>query len=843
MGRGLIVILLSFFMVGAVSAQETEAVTDTNESFIPVITLDQLDEESDDEGNTSSILSASRDAFEAAITFTLGRYRFRFRGYDSKYNTTLVNYAPMNDMVTGWFSYSTFGGLSNILYGRNNSIGLENNNLGLGGVGGLSSVDIRSSNQWKQFRGTYSFTNGSYNHRLMATYSTGVLEKDWSVSMSVNKRWAQEGYSAGTFYDSYGYYLGVEKLFTDKHRLALSVIGNASRRGRSSAATQELYDLAGSNYYNSYWGYQGGEKRNARVSNTNQPLITLNYEFKDREKIIFRNSTYTQFGRNGTTALDWYDGKDPRPDYYRNLPSYQTDPVLAAQVEQAILENPDLLQIDWAYMYEANRNSQTTVENVDGISGNEISGNKARYIVEERRFDNLRFGNASSFEWNAAERATVHGGVNWQRQKTSYYKIVDDLLGADFHVDINKFAERDFPENSDAAQNDLNNPNRVVGEGDVFGYDYDATVCETGGWIQGLFTADDIDFSVSAALSNNHFFRTGHYRNGIFPENSFGDSEKINFIQYKFKGSLTYKISGKHFLYAIAAYERKAPTFRDAFISPRTRNDLVPNLTAEKITSFEGGYLMKSPDFKARAVFYYTMFQDKSQNISFYNDDQNNFVNYSISGINTTHMGVELMAEAKIIPGLYASVVAALGQHIYTNRPTATVTQDNTAEVIENQTIYAKNYYLGGYMQKAGTFGRDYRSPKFWRVGVDVNYLNGVWININPARRTEAAVELVDEDSEQWSNILDQQKTDHAVTLDLNGGYSWKMNKTVNGMKKNWFMYLNVGLSNVLNKKDFATGGYEQYRYDFEDKNPETFPRRYYYGYGFTAYVNLSFRL
>ena len=81
------------------------------------------------------------------------------------------------------------------------------------------------------------------------------------------------------------------------------------------------------------------------------------------------------------------------------------------------------------------------------------------------------------------------------------------------------------------------------------------------------------------------------------------------------------------------------------------------------------------------------------------------------------------------------------------------------------------------------------------------------------------------------------------MTMDLNGGYSWKMNKTIDGLKKNWFMYLNVGLSNVLNKKDVKTGGYEQYRYDFENRDPETFARRYYFANGFTAYVNLTFRL
>ena len=247
---------------------------------------------------------------------------------------------------------------------------------------------------------------------------------------------------------------------------------------------------------------------------------------------------------------------------------------------------------------------------------------------------------------------------------------------------------------------------------------------------------------------------------------------------------------------------------------------------------------------KARAVIYYTAFQDRAQNISFYNDDLNTFVNYSIRDINTGHVGAEFMFEAKIIPGLYASIVGVTGRHIYKDRASATVTRDNDAEVlISDETVYWENFYVGGHQNHAATLGIDYRSPKFWRVGVDVNYLNGVWINVNPARRTENAVELVEEDSPQWRNIIDQEKTDNAFTLDLSGGYSWKMNKTINGMKKNWYMYLNVGLNNVLNKQDIRTGGYEQYRYDFEEKDPETFPRRYYYAFGFSAYVNLTFRL
>jgi len=40
------------------------------------------------------------------------------------------------------------------------------------------------------------------------------------------------------------------------------------------------------------------------------------------KKTSLTSTVYYTFGRGGSTALDWYDVADPRPDYYRNLPSY-----------------------------------------------------------------------------------------------------------------------------------------------------------------------------------------------------------------------------------------------------------------------------------------------------------------------------------------------------------------------------------------------------------------------------------------------------------------------------------------------------------------------------------------
>ena len=169
---------LSFLLFSVAQAQEIEEKTDTTGYIhLPIITLEQLSENDEDDGNTYSLLNASSDAFESAIGYTLGRYRFQFRGYETKYSTYQINNLPVNDLGLGWFSYSLLGGLNNVLYNRNNSLGLETSNMGLGGVGGISTLDLRAGNQRKTFRPTYSFANGAYKHRLMLTYNTGVTKK------------------------------------------------------------------------------------------------------------------------------------------------------------------------------------------------------------------------------------------------------------------------------------------------------------------------------------------------------------------------------------------------------------------------------------------------------------------------------------------------------------------------------------------------------------------------------------------------------------------------------------------------------------------------------------------
>lgn len=813
-----------------------------NQENIPTISLSETDLKDGGAQNVSSALSASRDPFVATASFIFSNARFRIRGYEQENFTTYMNGLPVNDLEDGGTFWGQWGGLNNVMWNRDASIGLQPTTYTYGGVGGAYSFDSRASRQRKQLQVSYASTNRNYRHRLMATYSTGMMKGDWAVSVSASRRWAEEGYVPGTFYDGYSYFLAVEKLIGAKHSIALTAFGAPVKNGRSTSAVQEMYNIAGTNYYNPNWGYQNGQKRNASVGTNHQPMIIATHEWKINNQSSLLTSAGFGFGQRGTTALDWYNSADPRPDYYRYLPSFIEDSTLQAVAEKIMRDDENARQINWAQLYEANAKSFETVDSVDGIAGNTVSGKRARYIIENRLQDNKSFNFASTYNGAFGDHINVTAGLTYQMQMNNYYKRVKDLLGADFYVDVNQFALRDFPDSFSVQQNDLDRPNRILKEGDKFGYNYSTQVHRVGTWGQATFKYNKVDFFVAADLSFTTFWREGNVRVGLFPETSFGKSEVKRFFNYAVKGGVTYKINGRNYLFANGSYATRAPFLDNSFVSIRTRNTYANDLQSEKIYSAELGYHLRSPRIKIKADLFFTQFMDQTKTMSFFNDDLRTLVNYTLTGIDTRHYGAELGIEAKVYKGFSATAVASVGRYNYISRQKATITQDNSQLIVKEETVYSKNFNVAGGPQLATSFGINYRDPKFWFFNINFNYYDWMWLDFNPARRTIAGVDLVDPSSENFSNIVNQERLKGQFTIDLFAGYSWLLNNNIKGLKHRHFLVFNAGVSNITNNKQLVTGGFEQLRFDFNEKNPNKFPARYFYGYGTTFFLSLTYR-
>jgi len=786
----------------------------------------------------SSLLTSSWDIFSRTAAYNFGVARFKVRGLGNQYGNMSLNGMPMNNLDDGFVAWSIWGGLNDVMRRKQNNTSLEPSYFDFGGLAGSTNVSLMASDHWKQTRVSYAISNRSYRNRIMATYSTGMQSNGWAFTLSASKRWAQEGYKLGTSYDAYGAFISIDRKINDEQVINLVALVSPNKRGGAGGATKEMYDLAGSNYYNSYWGWQDGKKRNSRMSNSIQPIVILKHAWKISSNTELNTSIGMQSGQYSRTRLDWYNAPDPRPDYYRYLPSYQREEIAQERTKQLFANNDDLGQIDWNSIYEYNilgGNSILKDINYEGDISNERFSN---YVLQAQHRDPLKFAFNTNLQTTLSESTSFYGGLTYVNQKTHHYQELVDLLGGTFYINRDKFAERDFPNDRDKIQYDLNNPDRIVRIGDDYGYNYDINTSIIKGWGKALVSLDKIDAYAALELSSTSFFREGYYKSGKFPVNSLGKGEVHSFLDYGLKSGLTYKLNGRNYIYANGLIMTKAPYARGAYLSSRTRDQIVDDLKSENILSGELAYVYKSPKLTMKAVSYYTTINDKTVTRSFYHDGQRSYVNYIMTGINEVRLGSELSAEVKITPALSISGVAALGQYLYNSRPKATIAQDNTSEVLTDRTVYIDKYRLPGTPQKAMSLGLRYSSPKYWFATLSFNYFDDIWLDFFPDRRTDLGVDGINKDVNEdiWYSVISQEKLPSNYTLDFFGGKSFKL-------KNRKYIYLNIGVSNILNNTNFITGGYEQYRFDYESKDVSRFPSKYFYAYGANYFISVTFKM
>ncbi|MBI2257713.1 MAG: TonB-dependent receptor plug domain-containing protein [Flavobacteriia bacterium] len=784
--------------------------------------------------DVSGLLQSSRDIFTSTAGFNFGNARFRIRGLGSENTVVLLNGIRVNDLETGWASWSSWGGLNDVTRFMEVKPTVSQSDKTFGGIGGYSNLDLRASSQRKGTRISYSYSNRSYRHRAMITHSTGIMDNGLSLSVSASRRYAKEGYVEGTSFDAWSYYLGVEKKIGKKHSLGMIIFGAPMTQGRQTLATQEAYDVTGNNYYNPNWGYQDGKKRNARMSESHRPSIIFTDYWKINEKTKLETSFSFSKGKNNLTNLNWYQAKDPRPDYYRYLPSYYTltNPSYAENLSNEWANNDDRSQIDWEGLYMANSKNLYTVQNLNGTIGENYTGNRSKYIVENQISEITLSGFNMLLNHQFKPNFQLSAGVNYNFQSTRMYKTVNDLLGGDFWLDVDNFAERDFNDPT-IAQNNVNEPNKLIKKGDKFGYDYFLKYHRSESFIQTTYNLPKFDNYLAVMFSTSKFWRDGKMINGRFPNESEGKSEVSSFANFGIKGGTTYKVTGRHFVSLNVAFLNRAPIPREVFVSPRTRNTLVSNLKNEELSSFDINYNIRYAKLKTRISLYYNEIKNITTLNSYYHEEYQTLVNYSMSGINQKRMGLEFGTEYNITNTITTSIVAAVGDYRYSSRPTATITRDNSTEVLaSDRLIYLKNFKIGGIPQQAYSFGLKYSAPKFWFIGANFNYFADIYLEPNPDRRTEEAVANLVESDPQWNEVIDQTKFDNQYTIDVYAGKSWKIKK--------YFLNLNLNVNNVLNNKEFIIGGFEQMRY--ESTNVNRFPPKLSYHLGTTFYAMISLR-
>ena len=307
-------------------------------------------------------------------------------------------------------------------------------------------------------------------------------------------------------------------------------------------------------------------------------------------------------------------------------------------------------------------------------------------------------------------------------------------------------------------------------------------------------------------------------------------------------------------VYANVGYFNDAPKFSQVFLSPRTRNSMVDKLNTVKTFSSDLNWQYSGNGINVRASAYFTTIKDQSKVMSAFDDLQNAFSNFAITGIDQRNMGLELGFKfpTYVVPNLSVQGVVALGEYVYTSTPLMTQTVDNSAEVVMldtpvpywKQTILMdgtvlQKHYVPSTPQTAISLGLAY-NYNYWFIDGDLEYFGRAYLDMNPLYRTDYAVAGLD-------NTITNQELEY-MTLQEKFKPAWLVNVSIG---KSWYIQrkyqlgFSLNVKNLLNNKNVKTGGYEQTRIVDNTVSKERFYRfdpKYFYMAGTNYMLNIYFR-
>jgi len=809
----------------------------TEPDEIPVVVLDPEAKNGMESSFIVSSLHANKDPFYNTASFGFAAAGFMIKGLDASFSQTLLNGLPIKSLLTGSPHFAIYSGLQQMMRKTIAVDGISGNELSFGSLGNTTGADIRAIVMLQENKIAATISNRAYAHKYVVQMSTGPLKNGWAFAAHLNARLASEGYYSGCSYTGYGYMLSVDKKIKERIILSLSLLGAPIAAERQAPVLQESLQYFGA-YYNPNWGMQNGLKRNAVKSTTHLPTLifstALSLPAAQKLNIAFGIT----MGVKSITGLDWNSAADPRADFYKYLPSFYQDSALQALMHQELLQNPSKGQLDWTGMYTLNAMSNEPVM----FSGNPnlLLQKKAAVIVENRMDAQQTFVASLVYQSPIGKVGLFTAGMNAQLERHHFYKKVHDLLGADYYVNINQFAEDALQIRTDVNQFDIENPNQIILQHQKFGYNYLAKFLQTGAFLQSKWTFNRFDIFAGLQLTGNSFNRVGLVKNGLFPLQSKGVSYTYHFTSPEAKLGATYKLKGRHYFALELLSASRAPLFDNVFVAPKMRSTVTDHISSEKIRSVLIGYKYQSNFCKIGFRAFLISQRGAQDVLTFYHDGYHSFVNYALTGINKIMQGLETSIDFSLSENLSLQLIGALGDYRFNSRQQLVVSSDNDAAVLERGVVYVNNYKVARTPQRVAAVNINYRLGSFFSI-ISAHYMDNRWMSFNPIRRTYGALATLDTItiSVQRSLITAQTQFPAMFTVGALLGQSIRWYHVKN--KKPQSIMCIVSLNNILQNSPVLMGGYEQLRFDVAGLKVNKFPPKYFLGYGFNFSATISF--
>lgn len=719
--------------------------------------------------------------------------------------------------LSGWNSSFSYAGL----YKSFRQVGsLVNNETSAVGFGYNGNTQLLSSNA-TQFRkaiiiGT-GFSNSAYVNEVHLQLNTGKMKKGWFFHSNLMFQETPLGLLPNGFKENRGLLLSVDKLLNYGHALGFTFLGDINNQGKVSPAVKEVYALSRQRNYNPSWGWYKGIAMYPNSKQNNAPQFLLRHEKKWEERAVMNNAIALVVGTQQQSSLDWTNTFDPRPDYYKYLPSYVKDSSLSAAVLKYFEQHPNALQYNFDQFEKVNQANEQK---------------RSFYIINARVAELSLLRASTQLKYTINKYWNGGMGLELAKDNIHYYNRLQNLLGGNFFYNYNGWVNDDGFTSS--FQNDLLQPDRKVKEGELWGANYALNAITAKYWIQIIRTGPTLETGFGFHVAEAIFSRNGFNKNGLFKERSLGSSEKIQFPSSGFKGQVLYKISGRYYLRSIFFNEWQSPSADAVYLNPSMHPFRAPFLLPELHQGIDLTLFYRGVKLKFELSAYWKQVQNKSEQKMFYHDRYNAFV-YGIAGqMNQLYKGLEASLETKLAGLFQFELAFTLGKYRISNNPLYEILLVNDLYKVESGILQLKNRPASITPELIHSFSVQYQPNYNFSFSISGVYASNRYMNHDYFRRSS----LVQNNSTlmQWNKLsaLTMLPNQFCVNAYLSKTFSLK------SANKLYLLRTSLSTRNILNIL-IPVLAFEQSRFDYKFFDTEKYAPKYLYDQGTT--YSLGFQL
>ena len=650
-------------------------------------------------------------------------------------------------------------------------------------------------------------------------WSSGLRKQSWATLLKLQEEKTFIQDPALGKRSLLGFAWSVEKNFSNHASLGVTFWYNDIQQTKQSPSVLEAIQLSGNRNYHPGWGWYSGQLLFPNARQSNLPMAQIQYSTNPNAKHFLQISWGLAKGKQSEDALEWNATKDPRPDYYKYLPSYYRDSLLQQKIKTAFQENPYLLQLDFDQMRKINQSSK------DG---------RAYYIIS-REFSKISVVHQAikyRYDWN--DRMQILLNYN-----TAFYRIeksnrIENLLGGKYYLNYNNWVNDD---GVDVFQFDLKVPDQKLIEKESWGAHYAIRNFDQQIGFVGTAQFSKWEYLFGAGYGLRLFQREGFNQNGLYPSHSLGKSIWYTFPALYLQWQTTYKHSPRLYIDLNVISRQQVPNWNEAFVNIALQDKLSDFLLPLKHDGIDLGIHFLGIHFRTDWHLYHYWQKNTKGNTSFYHDYYNAFVQGSYGLLHTNSFGFEGAVESSFSSLFNFQLAFSWGKSSIINNPIYSIQLLNNGYPLESGNLHLQHLPASSSPQIVLATGINAQLSNTFRLGFTTQIGLDRYMELDFFRR---AFLWETKYKEQYSTgkeyPLNQLPRGFVGNLFCNKNFQFKTAHFQHRIK------LFIQVNNIFNVV-VPILAFEQTRFDYKNFQLDKFAPRYILGRPMNGSLQLIYQL